>query len=52
MKIKTKYLCLLALLSVIDVVIPIPILGITLILVVLERPPWFKNAVEQIYHSH
>jgi hypothetical protein len=45
MNIKTKYLCLLAVLSVVDVVIPIPILGFILIYIVLERPLWFKNAV-------
>ena len=52
MNIKTKYLCLLALLSAVDVIIPIPILGLTLIYVVLERPPWFKDSVEKIYHPH
>ncbi|MEW6671292.1 MAG: hypothetical protein AB1427_06285 [Thermodesulfobacteriota bacterium] len=51
MKIKTKYLCLLVVLSAVDVVIPIPILGVTLIYVLLERPPWFKDAVVKIYQQ-
>jgi len=49
LNIKTKYLCLLAVLCAVDVVIPIPILGILLIYIVLERPLWFKNAVGEIY---
>ncbi|MDF1592760.1 MAG: hypothetical protein P1P89_14680 [Desulfobacterales bacterium] len=49
MNIKTKYLCLLAVLSAVDVVIPIPILGVFLLYVVLERPLWFKDAVSAIY---
>jgi len=51
MNTKTKYLCLLAVISVADVVIPIPILGVALIYIVLERPLWFKDAVEKIYHT-
>lgn len=49
MTVKTKYLCLLAAVSAVDVVIPLPILGIILIYVVLERPAWFKDAVFKIY---
>ena len=49
MNIKTKYLCLLAVLSAVDVLIPIPILGVILLYVVLERPFWFKDAVSKIY---
>lgn len=49
MNIKTKYLCLLAVLSAVDVVIPIPIMGVFLLYVVLERPLWFKDAVVEIY---
>jgi len=52
MKIKTKYLCLLAVLSAVDVVIPIPILGLILIYVVLELPPWFKDDVAEIYQKN
>jgi hypothetical protein len=52
MNIKTKYLCLLAVLSVVDVVIPIPILGFILIYIVLERPPWFKDVVAKVYQAN
>ena len=52
MNIKTKYLGLLAAFSVVDVVIPIPILEIILIYVVLERPLWFKDAVFKIYQTN
>jgi len=52
MNVKTKYLCLLVALSAVDVVIPIPILGVILIYVVLERPPWFKDAVAEMYHPN
>ena len=34
---------------VVDVVIPIPILGLILIYVVLQRPSWFADAVGEIY---
>lgn len=52
MNIKTKYLCWLTALSIVDVVIPIPILGFTLIYIVLERPLWFKNAVGAVYQAN
>jgi hypothetical protein len=50
MSIKTKYLIILVMLGIIDVVIPIPILGVILIYVVLQRPPWFTNVVREIYN--
>jgi hypothetical protein len=34
---------------VVDTVIPFPILGVILIYIVLQRPPWFKNVVAEIY---
>ena len=52
MNIKTKYLCLLAVLSVVDVVIPIPIVGVILLYVLLERPRWFKEAVIEVYQAN
>jgi len=52
MNTKTKYLFFLAILSLVDVVIPIPILGLILIYIVLERPPWFKDAVDAIYRTN
>jgi hypothetical protein len=51
MTIKTKSLIILVVLGVIDVVIPIPILGMILIYVVLQRPPWFTNVVQEIYNT-
>ncbi|MEE9120323.1 MAG: hypothetical protein V3U56_03430 [Syntrophobacteria bacterium] len=46
---KTKTLIALILLCVVDTVIPFPILGVILIYIVLQRPPWFKNVVAEIY---
>jgi hypothetical protein len=51
MSIKTKSLIFLVILGIIDVVIPIPILGVTLIYVVLQRPVWFTNIVREIYNT-
>ena len=50
MNIKTKSLIFLVILGIIDVVIPIPILGVILIYVVLQKPPWFTNVVREIYN--
>ena len=51
MGLKTKSKCLIALilLGVVDAVIPIPILVVILICVLFQRPPWFKNLVQEIY---
>ena len=46
---KSKCLIVLILLGVVDAVIPIPILVIILISVLFQRPPWFKNLVQEIY---
>jgi hypothetical protein len=51
MNIKTKSLIILIILGIIDVVIPVPILGVILIYVVLQRPPWFTNVVREIYDT-
>ncbi len=48
---KSKCLIVLILLGVVDAVIPIPILVIILISVLLQRPPWFKNLVQEIYNK-
>ncbi len=49
MALKTK--CLLGLLglAVVDAVIPIPILGMILIYVVVQKPPWFQKVVGELY---
>jgi hypothetical protein len=46
---KTKTLISLLLLCLVDTVIPFPIIGVILIYVLLQRPPWFKNVVAEIY---
>ena len=35
--------------GLVDVVIPIPILGLILLSVILGRPRWFLSAVESVY---
>jgi len=49
MSIQTKTLIFLILASIIDMVIPVPILGLILIYVVAQKPPWFANVVDEIY---
>ncbi len=36
-------------LSVVDIVIPIPIVGLIMIFVVLQKPPWFLKVVRELY---
>jgi len=45
----TKVLAVLILLSLVDAVIPIPIVGVMLIYVIMARPPWFPDLVARIY---
>jgi hypothetical protein len=33
----------------VDTVIPFPIIGLILIYILLQRPPWFKNVTAEIY---
>ena len=51
MSIKSKSLIVLIILCIMDVAIPIPILGMTLIYVVLQRPPWFSDVVRELYDT-
>ncbi len=51
MKKKTKILIYLLILSLLDMVIPIPFTAIMLIYVLLEKPPWFMDLVTEIYNS-
>jgi hypothetical protein len=46
----TKTLLFLIVLCLVDVVIPVPILGLILIYVVFQRPPWFMEMVSEIYN--
>ena len=45
----TKCLIWLALLALVDIVIPIPFAALLLIYVLLYKPPWFKKLVETLY---
>ena len=49
MALKTKCLIGLVALAVVDAVIPIPIVGIVLIYVIVQKPPWFHEVVEDLY---
>jgi len=49
MTIKTKTLLALILLSMVDTVIPLPIIGVILIYVLLQRPPWVRNVIGELY---
>ena len=48
---RTKIIIALSVLGILDVVIPIPILGIILFYVVFQKPPWFRDAVDEIYEK-
>lgn len=49
MKTKIKLILILVPLALIDTIIPLPITALTLLYVVIERPPWFKVYVDEIY---
>lgn len=49
MKLQTKLLLSLCLFAIFDAFIPIPFFALLLIYVLLEKPPWFKNLVDDIY---
>lgn len=49
MRTTTKTAIYLAILALFDTVIPIPITAGILIYVLLERPPWFKKLVAEVY---
>jgi len=51
MGIKSKTLIFLIIIGIIDMVIPVPILGLILLHVVLQRPRWFMDVVGEIYKS-
>jgi hypothetical protein len=51
MNIKTKCLIFIIIIGIIDMVIPVPILGIVLLYVVFQRPPWFADVVGEIYKT-
>ena len=49
MKLRTKIFISLLILAVLDMVIPIPFAAILLLYVLLDRPPWFRRMVEDVY---
>jgi len=51
MSIQTKTLIFLIVLGIVDMVIPIPILGLILLYVVAQKPPWFTDVVAKIYKT-
>ncbi len=52
MSAKAKTLTAIAVLGVIDAVVPLlPVLALILVYVVLEKPSWFSELYEQIFTS-
>jgi putative effector of murein hydrolase LrgA (UPF0299 family) len=51
MTFKTQFLIGLVVLSIVDAVIPIPIVGLILIFVILQKPPWFQKLVGELYEA-
>ena len=49
MNIRTKSILVLILLGIIDVVIPMPIIGLMLIYVIVQKPSWFLDLAQEIY---
>ena len=48
---KTQLVVILIAICLVDMVIPIPILGFVLLHVVLTRPAWFRELVDGVYHA-
>jgi len=51
MKKNTKIIIYLSILTLLDMIIPIPFTALMLIYVISEKPAWFKNLVTDIYNS-
>ena len=51
MSTRTQILIYLSLLAILDAVIPIPITAMILMMVLFQRPKWFKDWVKEIYRS-
>jgi len=49
MSLKTKTIVALVILGIVDAVIPIPIIGLILIYVILQKPPWVLDLVKEVY---
>jgi hypothetical protein len=48
---KTQTLIYIIVLAVFDTIIPIPITALVLIHVLYQKPKWFRDWVEEVYHS-
>ena len=48
---KTGIIVSLILLGIADALIPLPIIGLILLYVIMERPAWFLDAVREIYRE-
>jgi hypothetical protein len=51
MNIKTKTVIAVIGLGLIDILIPIPILALTILYIIFQRPPWFVDVVREIYEQ-
>ena len=49
MSLKTQILINLIVLAIVDTVIPIPITAMLLIMVLFQKPKWFKDWADRIY---
>jgi hypothetical protein len=49
MNIQNKTILILILLGLVDILIPIPIIGLILIYVVIRKPSWFQDLIKDIY---
>ena len=49
MKTRSKILICLIALSLVDTLIPVPIIGVILIYVLFQKPDWFKEWMAEIY---
>ncbi len=52
MRLVTKLVVGLILLGIVDIAIPIPIIGIMLMYVVLQKPSWFIELVGSVYNKN
>jgi hypothetical protein len=48
---KTRFFVGLAILCIVDAVIPVPIVGLILLFVLLQRSPWFYTLVREVYDA-
>ena len=51
MSIQTRLLIYLAVLGIVDIIIPVPLTALALIYVLFQKPVGFKQWVDEIYRS-